>query len=427
MDLDETYKRILLGIDREKREHAIRLLKCLAFSHRPLRVEELAEVLAIQFGAAIPRLNTSLRTADAHDAVLLACSALVNIVKSDDYDGNDKYGYDFSYDYDDENVSYENRNSHVVQFSHYSVKEFLVSERLAKSDNENLSRYHISPEPAHTILAQSCISTLLQPDIHVGHVTDSFPLAKYAAQNWFHHVQCGGVTSQIQDGMERLFDPDREHFPMWISIHDIDNRWTWGPSKRTKASPLYYAALCGIGSLVEFLVTSRQQDPNKSHGGQGTPLHVAVRSGNIDIARFLLGHGANVNALDHQGDSPLHKALHNIDLTEFPVDIAADVATWHNQYFVSPSRAMQQETYATAQLLLRHGANVNARDCRHKTPLHLASLGGSLDVSRLLIEQGAVIDAPDGIGQTPFSIALENGHRKLAQFLSNDRVPEHDA
>ena len=85
MTLDETYERILLGIDREKREHAIRLLQCLAFSRRPLRANELAEVLAVQFDTAIPELDTSLRPGDAHEAVLLACSTLVTILEHNDY------------------------------------------------------------------------------------------------------------------------------------------------------------------------------------------------------------------------------------------------------------------------------------------------------------------------------------------------------
>jgi hypothetical protein len=44
--LDKTYERTLLGIDKEKREYAQRLLRCLTVSIRPLRVEELAEVFA---------------------------------------------------------------------------------------------------------------------------------------------------------------------------------------------------------------------------------------------------------------------------------------------------------------------------------------------------------------------------------------------
>ena len=204
MTLDETYERILLGIDREKREHTIRLLQCLAFSRRPLRAKELAEVLAIQFDTAIPKLNTSLRPGNAHEAVLSACSTLVTIIEHNDY----SYSNDFNY--------YGNSNSRVVQFSHYSVKEFLTSERLAKSHKGDLSHYYISPEQAHTILAQTCISTLLQPDIHIERITDSFPLAKYAARNWFHHARCDGVASQILDGMVHLFDPDKKNFAIWI-------------------------------------------------------------------------------------------------------------------------------------------------------------------------------------------------------------------
>ena len=144
MTLDETYERILLGRDRERREHAIRLLQCLTFSRRPLHAKELAEVLAIQFDTTIPELNTSLRPGDAHEAVLSACSTLVTTVWL--------YHYDPDYDYDD--YKYDNNyNSQVVQFSHYSVKEFLTSERLARSDRGELLHYYISPEPAHTILA----------------------------------------------------------------------------------------------------------------------------------------------------------------------------------------------------------------------------------------------------------------------------------
>jgi len=54
MTLDETYERTLLGIDRENREHAIRLFQCLVFSLRPLLVKELAEVLAVQLMRQFP-------------------------------------------------------------------------------------------------------------------------------------------------------------------------------------------------------------------------------------------------------------------------------------------------------------------------------------------------------------------------------------
>ncbi|KAI9445643.1 hypothetical protein BJY52DRAFT_1420739 [Lactarius psammicola] len=60
--LDETYERILKGINHANREHAYRLLQCLAVAYRPLRVEELAELLALDFNArGIPKFNENWR------------------------------------------------------------------------------------------------------------------------------------------------------------------------------------------------------------------------------------------------------------------------------------------------------------------------------------------------------------------------------
>ena len=79
--LDETYSRSLLGIDEEKREYAQRLFRCLMVSIRPLRVDELAEVLAIQFDdEAIPKYNTDWRPAYAEETVISICSSLIAII-----------------------------------------------------------------------------------------------------------------------------------------------------------------------------------------------------------------------------------------------------------------------------------------------------------------------------------------------------------
>src|SRR5580692_401564 len=55
--LDDTYERVLQEIPKEKRQHAHRLFQCLIAAIRPLRVEELAEIFAIEFDAdALPNL-----------------------------------------------------------------------------------------------------------------------------------------------------------------------------------------------------------------------------------------------------------------------------------------------------------------------------------------------------------------------------------
>jgi len=138
--LDETYERVLRGINNSNRDHAHRLLQCLTAAVRSLRVEELAEVLAIDFDAArhggIAKIKPNWRWADQYQAVLSICHSLVAIV----YEGS----------------------SQVVQFSHFSVKEFLTSDRLARSSGE-ISRYHIPLSPTHTVFAQACLGVLLRP------------------------------------------------------------------------------------------------------------------------------------------------------------------------------------------------------------------------------------------------------------------------
>jgi hypothetical protein len=96
--------------------------------------------------------------------------------------------------------------SRVVQFSHFSVKEYLTSARLATS-SQDVSRYHIVLEPAHTIMAQACVSVLLQLDDRneQNDAGENAPLAGYAANYWVNHAQFEDVVSRIK-GIEYLFD-----------------------------------------------------------------------------------------------------------------------------------------------------------------------------------------------------------------------------
>src|SRR6201996_2221980 len=82
--LDDTYKRILREINNANQVHAYRLLQCLAVACRPLRVEELAEVLAFDLSTGgIPKLNADWRWENQEEAVLSACSSLVSVIIDD--------------------------------------------------------------------------------------------------------------------------------------------------------------------------------------------------------------------------------------------------------------------------------------------------------------------------------------------------------
>ena len=263
-----------MDINEDNREHARHLLHCLAVSVRPLRVEELAEILAFDFDAThegIPKFHPDRLPKDQEEAVLTICSSLITIV--------------------------DNLGSRVVQFSHLSVKEFLTSNHLASSTRQ-LTAYHILPGPAHTILAQVCLSFLMHlEDINDKKSVRGSPLADYAARHWIAHAQFEDVASRVEDGMISLFDPNRPHFRAWLTLYDID-AGSGGKLPSEIPSPMYYAALCGFHGLVQHIINKYPQDVNAFGGSYGFPLIAALCRNHFRVAELLLEHGGSFDAQD---------------------------------------------------------------------------------------------------------------------------------
>jgi ankyrin repeat protein len=451
--LDETYERVLREIHRANREHARRLLQCLTVAVRPLRVEELAEVLAIDFDApahgGVPQLDPNLRWENQHQAVLSTCSSLIAIVDDGD--------------------------SQVVQFSHFSVKEFLISDRLA-CPGRDVSCYHILLEPAHAILAQACLGVLLRLDHRVDKIDlyhrnlTGRPLVEYSFKYWVDHARFENVPSRIHDAMEYFLDADKPHWKVWCVAEMVDRTWeALSPSRRfpENPSPLYFASMDGFYDLVEHLVGKHPEHINARGGRMVTPLVAALyrkhfqvaellqqngadvdvrgmwdttllgaacESGRLDIVEWLLNRGADVNIQGYQPDkAPLHYAVryghpHILQLLiEHNADI--DIQRGHlgnSTLHLAAHRDVDGDHVNFMQALLDHGANPNARDDHNATPLHHSSwwkresysaLHGTVEGTRLLLKHGAIIDAEDNEGKTPLQLALDNGRDDIVACL----------
>ena len=171
-------------------------------ARRPLRAEELAELLVFNFKGGPFRLFRRVwRQEDLVNAVQTTYSSLLAIVKDGD--------------------------TTVIQFSHFSVQEFFKKAMVANA-SADVSYYRIPTAPTHALVAQACLDVLLRLDKNV--VTrDSlrrFPLAEYAAEHWLKHVRFGNLSNNVEDRMEQLFDPRKRHLAACLWIHDPEvPRW----------------------------------------------------------------------------------------------------------------------------------------------------------------------------------------------------------
>ena len=90
----------------------------------------------------------------------------------------------------------------------------------------------------------------------------------------------------------------------------------------------------------------------------------------------------------------------------------------NNPYRVAPIHsACANSHFEIAELLIIHGADVNARQMQGVTPLHSAAHNGQTRISRLLIENGADINAEMDNGQTPLFMAKEKGFQETVEFI----------
>ena len=435
--LDETYERILKEIKKPNRDLAQRVLQCLVVAVRPLRVAELAEVFAVDFDDAegVPRLNVDWRWEDQEQALLIACSSLISIVEPI----ND--GSDVEPGVDDSVV--ESGDSRVVQFSHFSVKEFLTSSRLATASAE-VSHYRIDLKHAHTILAQACLGVLLQRHNAVdGKTSRDHALARYAARHWTTHAQFGEDSPRLQEGMKFMFDTDKPHFTEWVSLYDIDTDPRSGTTfrlsrkyRKSAARPVYYAALCGFRDLIQHLVGKYPRDVNHDGGYYGRPLVAALAGEHFETADLLRHYGADSH-VQHSTRmwTPLHSAAYhgNLEivrkLIEYDANISAKDLDGCTPLFIA-SDGLYLKDRGVIRLLVERGADVNARAKDGSTPLHEASSHGALEVVRLLLELGADVEAVDGNGKTALQVVGKSKRREADQVRCDETATlllEHGA
>ncbi|KAJ3336698.1 hypothetical protein HDU83_009235, partial [Entophlyctis luteolus] len=185
-----------------------------------------------------------------------------------------------------------------------------------------------------------------------------------------------------------------------------------------KQTPLLIASKHGQLANAKWLV-EHGANVNAEANDKMTPLHVASDKGHVEVVKLLVEQGAKVNAEENGKATPLHYASHNGHLTvvKWLVEHDAKVNAADKQKTTPLHFASDKGQFEVVKFLVEHGANVNAEADDKRTPLHTASNNGHLEVVLWLVEHGANMIAEDKNKATPLHYSCESGHLEVVQWL----------
>ena len=153
-----------------------------------------------------------------------------------------------------------------------------------------------------------------------------------------------------------------------------------------------------------------------------TPLMTAIWSEHVELVKYLVDRGANINLSDSEGDTPLLMAVwtdHSVELVKYLVEHGADINE-KDMYGSTPLIiAVEIRNKALVEYLIGHGADVDAQDEYQDTPLLIASKKNYFELVKYLVENGADVNKATVKGNTPLWMAAKNGHVAIVRYLLN--------
>uniref|UniRef100_A0A7M4FPW3 Ankyrin-1 n=1 Tax=Crocodylus porosus TaxID=8502 RepID=A0A7M4FPW3_CROPO len=150
-----------------------------------------------------------------------------------------------------------------------------------------------------------------------------------------------------------------------------------------------------------------------------TPLHIAAKQNQLEVAGSLLQYGASANAESAQGVTPLHLAAQegHADMVALLISKQAN-GNLGSKSGLTPLHLVAQEGHVpVADVLIKHGVMVDATTRMGYTPLHVASHYGNIKLVKFLLQHQAEVNAKTKLGYTPLHQAAQQGHTDIVTLL----------
>ncbi len=150
-------------------------------------------------------------------------------------------------------------------------------------------------------------------------------------------------------------------------------------------------------------------------------LFRSVEAGNASSVEQLIAQVAEVDARDERNNTPLIIACRHgqSEVAKLLLSRRAEVGAMNLSSSTALSYASQAGHEQVVRLLLAAGADVNHKDADGFTPLALAAKQGHMKIAEALLEEGANVKARTNNGDTPLSLAAAGGIRTWRSFCWN--------
>jgi ankyrin repeat protein len=420
--LDGTYERMLCKIDSHSVEDARRILNLVCFASRPLTVHEIIDGIAVRLRNDVG-LDQKHRLQDAND-IHGICSGLIEI-------GLDSGSSTKAWDaHDGPNLV------QTVRIAHFSVQEYLESERIR---HEHAAIFSLSSVEAHAEISHICLLYLLEPALSYNKpfrsCVEGYPLARYAAEFWYHHFQKAERPQALNSSISKLFHR-QDSFRAWLALYDLDYDSSTKESKMA-GSPVYYASLLGLEQVLYGLIYIEQQKkvtpiseslPQKSSIFETISVKVELPgkmpqaeslSGSEPAMHELLENKANGNSQNgRRGTAPqAMKSGQHDPVKELRLVMGTDINAQGGSYGNALQAASFKGHESVVKLLLDNGADINGQGGRYGSALQAASFKGHISVVHLLLDGGADLNAQGGVFGNALNAASSTGRESVVQLL----------
>lgn len=195
-------------------------------------------------------------------------------------------------------------------------------------------------------------------------------------------------------------------------------------------NPFHSAAFHDHPEVVFVILMEAEPDLDATDHDGNTAAHGSDQNGNADTTRALVAAGANVQATDNDGWTPLHEAARDSHLHMIMRQISPEIANSSllamvnydiippalaslinypkdREFFIQAAAKPRESCVDVAKILISAGSDPNATDLEGWTPLHGAAESGDREVAKALIQAGSNPKAKNNEGKTPLDIARE--------------------